>query len=164
MEAAFKTKMNATVMRKKMAKFGLPNCKWSKAPKLDIHCTYHFKCFQRHHKTDNASHKAQKLWLKAATPLAAIVNKVDTGVIEETGIIQEIRNALLLLGNASQQHSLQQWKMILQHLNLQLKLLVQDAEFTEVPPICLVLILERWQRYSLKFPTWSSHLDSENSS
>ena len=35
MEAVFKTKMNASARRKKMAKLQLPNCKWSKAPELD---------------------------------------------------------------------------------------------------------------------------------
>jgi len=36
METAFKSKMNATLRRKKMAKLGIPNCKWSKAPELDV--------------------------------------------------------------------------------------------------------------------------------
>ena len=49
-------------------------------------------------------------------------------------IIQGIRNALVLLGNASQQHLLQQRKAILQHFNPQLKSLVQDADFAEAPP------------------------------
>ena len=35
METAFKSKMNATSRRKKMAKLGIPDCKWSKAPDLD---------------------------------------------------------------------------------------------------------------------------------
>lgn len=61
------------------------------------------------------------------------MNKVDAGIIEEVDIIQGIRNALLLLGNVSRQHSLQQQKMILQHLNPQLKSLVQDACFTKAP-------------------------------
>ena len=35
MEMAFSSKMNATSRRKKMAKLGIPDCKWSKAPELD---------------------------------------------------------------------------------------------------------------------------------
>ena len=35
MEMAFNSKMNATSRRKKMAKLGIPDCKWSKAPELD---------------------------------------------------------------------------------------------------------------------------------
>lgn len=132
MEAAFKSKMNATARRKKMAKLGVPDCKWSKAPELDafIASTVPKDVV----KADNTSHKSQRLWLEAAAPLAAIVDKIDAGEIQEMDIIQGIRNALLLLGNASQQHSLQRRKTILQHLNPQLKSLVQDADFTEAPP------------------------------
>ena len=132
MEAAFKTKMNASARRKKMAKLGLPDCKWSKAPELD---TFIASTVPKDVvKADNTSHKTQRLWLEAAAPLAAIVDKIDAGEVEEAEIIQGIRNALLLLGNASQQHSLQRRKTILQHLNPQLKSLVQDADFTEAPP------------------------------
>ena len=63
-------------------------------------------------KTDNASHETLRLWLEAAAQLAAIVDKIDAREIEEADIIQGIRNALLLLGNTSQQHSLQHWKTI----------------------------------------------------
>ena len=58
----------------------------------------------------------------------------DGGEVSEAELIQGIRNALLLLGNASQQHSLQRRKAILQHLNPQLKSLVQDADFAKAPP------------------------------
>ena len=76
-------------------------------------------------------HKTQTLWLEASAVLAAIVDKSDTAEISDGEIIQGIRNAILLLGNASQQHSLQ---TILQHLNPKLKSLVQDADFAKAPP------------------------------
>ena len=98
-----------------MAKLGIPDCKWSKAPELDA---FFASIIPKDVvKADNTSHKMQRLWLEAAAPLAAIVDKIDAGEIQEMDIIQGIRNALLLLGNASQQHSLQQRKIILQHLN-----------------------------------------------
>ena len=132
MEIVFKSKMNATSRRKKMVKLGIPDCKWSKAPKLD---TFIATIIPKDMvKADDVSHKAQRLWLEAAAPLAAIVDKVDAGELEEVDIIQGIKSTLLLLGNASQQHSLQRRKTILQHLNPQLKSLVQDADFTEAPP------------------------------
>ena len=132
METAFKSKMNATSRRKKMAKLGIPDCKWSKAPELDAFIASTIP--KDVVKADNVSHKAQRLWLEAAAPLAAIVDKIDAGELEEVDVIQGIKSALLLLGNASQQHSLQRRKTILQHLNPQLKSLVQDADFTEAPP------------------------------
>ena len=35
METAFKSKLNAASRKKKMAKLGLPDCKWTKSPELD---------------------------------------------------------------------------------------------------------------------------------
>ena len=133
MEAAFKTKLNAA-SRKKMAKLGTPNCRWTKSPELDsfIASTIPKEVVRN----DNAAQKTQRLWLEASAVLAAIVDKSDTAEISDGEIIQGIRNAILLLGNASQQHSLQQRKTILQHLNPQLKSLVQDADFAEASP-CL---------------------------
>ena len=145
METAFKSKMNATSRRKKMAKLGIPDCKWSKAPELDAFIASTIP--KDVVKADNVSHKTQRLWLEAAAPLAAIVDKVDAGELEEGDVIQGIKSALLLLGNASQQHSLLRRKTILQHLNPQLKSLVQDADFTEAPPY---LFGESWLRSDLK--------------
>lgn len=105
-------------------KLGLPNCKWLKALELDA---FIVSTIPKGVVTaDNASHKAQRLWLEAVAPLTAIVDKVDAGIVEEADIIQGIRNAL-------QQYTLQRQKMIIQHLNPQLKSLVQDAYFTEAP-------------------------------
>ena len=148
METAFKSKMNATSRRIKMAKLGIPDCKWSKAPEFDAFIASTIP--RDVVKADNVSHKAQRLWLEAAAPLAAIVDKVDAGELEEVDVIQGIKSALLLLGNASQQHSLQRRKTILQHLNPPLKSLVQDADFTEAPPTSLGKILESWLRSDLK--------------
>ena len=62
------------------------------------------------------------------------MDKTDGDEILDAEVIQGIRNALLLLGNACQQHSLQRRKVILQYLNPQLKSLVQDADFADAPP------------------------------
>ena len=35
MEAAFKTKLNAASRKKKMAKLGTPDCRWTKSPELE---------------------------------------------------------------------------------------------------------------------------------
>ena len=57
MEAAFKTKMNTSTRRKKMAKLGLPDCKWSKAPELNTCITSTVP--NNIVKADNTSHKTQ---------------------------------------------------------------------------------------------------------
>ena len=118
---------------KKMAKLGLPDCIWTKAPELDSFITS--TILKEVICSDNATQKTQRLWLKTATLLTAIVEKTDGGDISDSETIQKVRNsllllgnALLLLGNASQQHSLQRRKTILQHLNPQIKSLVQDTD------------------------------------
>ena len=105
MEAAFKTKLNAASQKKKMVKLGTPDCRWTKPPELDsfIASTIPKEVVCN----DNAAQKTQRLWLEASAVLAAIVDKSDTAEISDGEIIQGIRNAILLLGNASQQHSLQ---------------------------------------------------------
>ena len=132
MEAAFKTKLNAVSRKKKMAKLGTPDCRWTKSPKLDSFITSTIPkevvC------NDNAAQKTQRLWLEVSAVLAAIMDKSDTAEISDSEIMQGITNAILLLGNASQQNSLQRRKTILQHLNPQLKSLVQDADFAKAPP------------------------------
>ena len=59
-----------------MAKLGLSDCKWSKESEPDsfIASTIPKNII----KADSASHKTQRLWLEAAAPLAAIVDKIQT--------------------------------------------------------------------------------------
>ena len=103
MEIAFKSKLNATSRKKKMAKLGMPDCKWTKVPELDSFIA--FTIPKEVVQNDNAVQKTQRLWLEVSSLLTAIVDKTDGGEISEGEIIQGIRNALLLLGNVSQQHS-----------------------------------------------------------
>ena len=86
METAFKSKMNTTSRRKKMAKLRIPDCKWSKAPELNAFIASTIS--KDMVKADNVSHKAQRLWLETAAPLAAIVDKVDAGELKEVDVIQ----------------------------------------------------------------------------
>ena len=74
------------------------------------------------------------MWLEATAPLTAVVERLDSKDISPAEVIQGVRTALVLMGNASQYHALQRRKTILQHLNPQLKLLVQDADFADAPP------------------------------
>ena len=115
-----------------MAKLGTPDCRWIKLPELDsfIASTIPKEVMRN----DNTFQKTQRLWFEVSSVLAAIVDRSDADKILDGEIIQGIRSAQLLLGNASKQHSLQQRKAILQHLNPQLKSMVQDADFAEAPP------------------------------
>ena len=115
MEAAFKTKLNATARKKKISKLGLPDCKWIKSPELDAFIV--FSIPKEVVKNENTEQKIQKLWLEATVPLTVVVECSDSEDISPAEVIQGVRSALVLLGNASQHHALQRRKMILQHLN-----------------------------------------------
>ena len=134
--------------RKKMAKLGTPDCRWTKLPELDCFIVSTIPKEIVHN--DNAAQKTQRLWFEASAVLAVIVDKSDTAAISDSEIIQGIRNTILLLGNASQQHSLQQMKTILQYLSPQLKSLVLDADFAKAPPYCSGLTLVNLQRRGWK--------------
>ena len=118
MEAAFKTKLNATARKRKISKLGLPDCKWTKSLELDAFIASSIP--KEAVKNDNTEQKIQKLWLEATAPLTAVVERSDSEDISPAEVIQGVRTALVLLGNASQYHALQRRKMILQHLNSQL--------------------------------------------
>ena len=96
MEVAFKSKLNMASKKKKIKKLGMPNCKWTKSLELDsfIASTIPKKVVWN----NNAAQKTQRLWLKALSVLAAIMDISDMGKISDGKIIQGIRNALLLLG------------------------------------------------------------------
>ena len=115
----FKSKMNAA-SRRKNGEAGPLDYKWTKSPEMDSFITSTIpKDVTR---SDNAAQKTQRQWLEAVALLAAIVDK-------KIGVKfwrQSIRNALR---NVSQQHFLQRRKTILQHLNPQLKSLVQNVDF-----------------------------------
>ena len=132
MEAAFKTKPNATARKKKSSKLGLPDCKWTKSPELNAFIASNIP--KDVVKNDNTEQKIQKLLLEATAPLTAVVERLVSKDISPAEVIQRVRTALTLLSNASQHHALKRRKMILQHLNPQFKSLVQDANFTDTPP------------------------------
>ena len=104
MEAAFKTKLNATARKRKIGKLGLPDCKWTKSPELDAFIASSIP--KEVVKNDNTEQKIQKLWLEATAPLTAVVERSDSEDISPAEVIQGVRTALVLLGNASQHHAL----------------------------------------------------------
>ena len=62
-----------------MAKLGMPDCSWTKAPELDsfIASTIPKEVVRN----NNVAQKTQRLWLKASSLLAAIVDKTDGGEV-----------------------------------------------------------------------------------
>ena len=86
MEAAFMTKLNTASRKKKMVKLGMPDCRWIKSPELDSFVTSTIP--KEVVRNDNTSQKTQRLWLKASSVLAAIVDRSDADKILDGEIIK----------------------------------------------------------------------------
>ena len=99
MEGTFKTKLNAAYQKKKIAKLGMPDSRWTKSPVLDSFITSTVPKEGIHNENI-----AQRLWLEAWVVMAAIVDNSNTDQISDS---EGIRNTISLFGNASQQHFLQ---------------------------------------------------------
>ena len=85
-------------------------------------------------RADLTSERIQRYWLDTAALLAAIIEKTDAVETNQDEAIQGIRATLVLMGNASQHHAIQQRKAFRQHLNPQLKGLVKDEDFATTAP------------------------------
>ena len=121
------TRLDNDSRGKKKVKLGLPESKWLKSPELDSFIASTIP--NDITRADSTVERIQRYWLDAAAPLAAIIEKTDTGEIDQDEVIQGIRAALVLMGNASQHHAIRRRKAIVQHLNPQLKGLVKDEDF-----------------------------------
>ena len=104
MEAASKTKLNATARKKKISKLGFPDCQWTKSPELDAYIASSTP--KGVIKNDNTEQNIQKLWLETTAPLTAVVERLDSKDISPAEVIQGVRTALVLMGNSSQHHVL----------------------------------------------------------
>ena len=81
MEAAFKTKLNATARKKKISRLGLPDCKWTKSPELDAFIASSIP--KEVVKNENTEQKIQKLWVEATAPLTVVVECSDSEDISQ---------------------------------------------------------------------------------
>ena len=69
------------------------------------------------------------MWIEAAIPLAACLEKAHKGDFSVAEVIPMIQAALMLMGDASQHQSSIRRKMLMQHFNPQIKGLMDDSDF-----------------------------------
>ena len=85
-------------------------------------------------KEDKASFRAQQMWLDAAVPLTACLDKVHEGELTVADTIPMIQSALMLMGDASQHQSSLRRELLMQHFNPQLKRLMGESNFSKAQP------------------------------
>ena len=85
--------------------------------------------FKKAVKQGKVTYRSQQMWLDAAGPMTACLEKAHEGTLTITEAIPMLQSALLLMGDVSQHQAFLRRKQILQHLNPQLKSLMKESNF-----------------------------------
>ncbi len=131
-ETAFKTKLDNAHRKKKLAKFGTPDNRWLRCPKLDPVVSANVS--RDATRADRGSSRLHQFVLDAVSPLTATLEMAEAGELTPEAAVANTQAALVLLGNASQQFAADCRKTLLQQLNPKLKSLVEDSDFSDAPP------------------------------
>ena len=76
----------------------------------------------------------QQLWMEATGPLTACLEKAHEGQLTVQEAIPMIQSALVLMGDAAQNHAALWRKVVLQHLNPRLQSLMKESYFKGAQP------------------------------
>ena len=132
LESAFKSKLDNLLRKSKATKFRTPDSCWIRCPKW--------------------TQWRQRMWLKKQRgmtvlpvscnnfgwmlwPLLVMLLERDEELQLPVEAIQMVQTSILLMGNASFHHSTERRRALLQHLNPQLKQLVEESDFKNAAPV-----------------------------
>ena len=132
LETVFSSRLDYAARKAKMAKYGQPDSKWTMCPELSpvVAATLSKEAI----KNDKVAFRTQQLWMEATGPLTVCLEKAHEGGLTVQDAIPMIQSALLLMGDAAQNHAALRRKAVLQHLNPQLQLLMKESEFKGAQP------------------------------
>ena len=139
-EAAFR-KLDNAQRKKKLNKYGTPDSRWLRCPKLDPVVSANVS--REATKADRSSSRLHQFLLDPVSPLVSTLELAESGDLTPEAAIANTQAALVLLGNASQHFATERRKVLLQQLNPKLKALVEDSDFSDAPPLFLGLILAK---------------------
>ena len=99
LETVFSSKMEYSTRKAKVAKYGQPDSKWTRCPELGsvVEGILATKTL----KQDKVSYRSQQLWLEAAGPLVACLEKAHDGTLSLPEAIPMLQSSLMLMGDAS---------------------------------------------------------------
>ena len=132
LESAFKTKLDNSSRKSKATKFGTPDSRWIRCPKIDAVVIANVA--KEAERNDRAASRLQQFWLDAVAPLVMLLER-DEELQLPVEAIQMVQTSILLMGNASFHHSTERRRALLQHLNPQLKQLVEESDFKNAAPM-----------------------------
>ena len=134
LETAFSSEMTNSDRRKRVEKFGVPECDAVRCPKLDpvLKSTLPKEAI----KADGYLSRLQQLWLDAVAPLTAVIENAEAGELSVDGAVAAVQSALVLMGNAHQKMAQERRKKILLQLNPALKSLAEEQHaFSKAAPM-----------------------------
>ena len=132
LEGAFASRLKYQTIQSKVAKYGMPDTKWLQCLKLSpvVKATLSKDMANQ----DQKICRCQEMWLEAARPLTACLEK---GTLTFQEAMPMLQNTLMLMGDASQHQLSFRRKKVLEHLNPQLKGLMKEEDFTAARPFLL---------------------------
>ena len=141
-ETVFVSKLNTT--RKVHAtKIGLPQSCWLRCPKLNLVVSSTVPPGTRH--VDHATSHLQQFWLDAVNLLVYVLESAEEIKLPSKAI-GAIQASLQLMGNANFHNSTARRNAVLTQLNPQLKQILGDHDYKDVPPCCLGKTSALWPR------------------
>ena len=132
LENAFASRLKYQTRQSKVAKYGMPDTKWFQCPKLSpvVEATLSKDVASQ----DQKIYRCQEMWLEAARPLTACLERAHAGTLTLQEAMPMLQNTLMLMGDTSQHQSSFRRKKVLDHLNPQLKGLMKEEDFTAAQP------------------------------
>ena len=101
-ETTFKSKLDNATRKARATKYGVPESRWLKCPKLDPVISTTVSMSAR--RADRSASRLQQFWLDATNPLVNVLERAELNLLAEA--IAAIQTSLQLMGIANQHNSI----------------------------------------------------------
>ena len=118
--------MSNSERKKQVDKFGVPDCKWVRCPKLDP--VLKTTLLKEAIKADGYLSRLHQFWLNAVVLLASLIESADVGDLTVGGAVAVVQSALLLMGKVHQSMEQKRRKKLLLQLNPAQKSLAEEEK------------------------------------
>ena len=126
LETAFSSNLSNPDRRKRVDRFGVPECDHTRCPKLDavLKTTLPKDAI----KADSYLSRLQQFWLDAVAPLTTVLENAEAGILTTESATAAVQSALVLMGNANQHMAQERRKRVLMNVNPALKTMAEEEK------------------------------------
>ena len=126
LETAFSSNLSNPDRRKRVDRFGVPECNHTRCPKLDavLKTTLPKDAI----KADSYLSRLQQFWLDAVAPLTTVLENAEAGILTTESATAAVQSALVLMGNANQHMAQERRKRVLMNVNPALKTMAEEEK------------------------------------